>query len=211
MGIEGLLGRKLGTLQLFDEEGRLHGATAVEVGPCYVTQIRTPEKDGYSAVQVGFGAVKRQTRAMEGHLKAGGQTDLRHLGEFKADDASEFEVGQAIGVDIFDAGDLVHVTGTSKGRGFQGGVKRHGFKGGPRTHGQSDRHRAPGSIGAGTTPGRVLKGTRMAGHMGGGRATVRNLVVLGRNDEKNVIFVAGSVPGPRGGLVRVRVARRASK
>ncbi|MFQ5380699.1 MAG: 50S ribosomal protein L3 [Dehalococcoidia bacterium] len=211
MSIEGLLGRKLGTLQLFDEEGQLHGATAVEVGPCYVTQIRTPEKDGYSAVQLGFGTAKRQTRGMEGHLKAGGQPQLRHLGEFKADDTNEFEVGQAVGSDLFETGDLVHVTGTSKGRGFQGGVKRHGFRGGPRTHGQSDRHRAPGSIGAGTTPGRVLKGTRMSGHMGARRSTVRNLVVLGRNDEKSVIFVGGSVPGPRGGLVRVRVARRAAK
>lgn len=211
MALEGLLGRKLGTLQIFDEEGQLHGATAVEVGPCYVTQIRTEERDGYSAIQIGFGEARKQVKPAEGHLKASGQLKLRHLSEFGLQDGDSFELGQEVKSDLFDVGDLVHVTGTSKGRGFQGGVRRHGFHGGPKTHGQSDRHRAPGSIGAGTTPGRVLKGTRMAGHMGAERKTVQNLKVLARNDEKNVIFVGGSVPGPNGGLVRVRTARRVSE
>lgn len=205
MTVEGLLGRKLGMLQVFDDEGRLRGATALQVGPCWVTQVRTDEKDGYAAVQLGFGEKKKLTRPASGHLAASGAPNLRHLAEFRA--TGEVSLGDQIGVEIFEQGQLVDVTGTSKGRGFQGGVKRHHFRGGPKTHGQSDRHRAPGSIGAGTTPGRVFKGTRMPGHMGAARNTVRNLEVVGRNEERGVIFVAGSVPGPNGGLVRVRHAR----
>ena len=205
MTVEGLLGRKLGMLQVFDDQGRLRGATAVQVGPCWVTQVRTEEKDGYSAVQLGFDEKKKLTQPASGHLAASGAPNLRHLAEFRA--TGEVSLGDQIGADIFEQGQLVDVTGTSKGRGFQGGVKRHHFRGGPKTHGQSDRHRAPGSIGAGTTPGRVFKGTRMAGHMGAARTTVRNLEVIGRNEERGVIFVAGTVPGPPGGLVRVRHAR----
>ena len=205
MTVEGLLGRKLGMLQVFDDEGRLRGATALEVGPCWVTQVRTEEKDGYAAVQLGYGEKKKLNKPASGHLAASGAPNLRHLAEFRA--TGEVSLGDQIGADIFEQGELVDVTATSKGRGFQGGVKRHHFRGGPRTHGQSDRHRAPGSIGAGTTPGRVFKGTRMAGHMGAARNTVRNLEIVGRNEERGVIFVAGSVPGPNGGLIRVRHAR----
>jgi large subunit ribosomal protein L3 len=210
MSIEGILGRKLGTTQVFDEKGRLRGVTAVEVGPCFVTDIRTAEKHGYSAVQVGFQEDKRLNKPESGHLKAAGNLKLRHLAEFRTD-GHAYTLGDKIGVELFSDGQLVDVTSTSKGRGFQGGVRRHNFSGGPKTHGQSDRHRAPGSIGSGTTPGRVYKGTRMAGHMGSERVTVRNLQVVSRNEDKGVIFVAGSVPGPIGALVRVRTARKVSK
>lgn len=209
MTIEGLLGRKLGTTQVFDTKGRLRGVTAVEVGPCFVTDIRTPEKHGYAAVQIGFQDDKRLNKPEAGHLKAAGNLKLRHLSEFKAEGAHA--LGERIGIELFEAGQLVDVTSKSKGRGFQGGVRRHNFAGGPKTHGQSDRHRAPGSIGSGTTPGRVYKGTRMAGHMGNERVTVRNLEVVAKNEEKGVIFVAGSVPGAPGALVRIRKAKKVSK
>ena len=208
MTVEGLLGRKLGMLQVFDDQGRLRGATALQVGPCWVTQVRTEEKDGYSAVQVGFDEKKKLTKPASGHLAASGAPNLRHLAEFRV--TGEVSLGDQLGAEIFEQGELVDVTATSKGRGFAGGVKRHHFHGGPKTHGQSDRHRAPGSIGAGTTPGRVFKGTRMAGHMGASRTTMRNIEVIARNDDRGVIFVAGTVPGPNGGLVRVRHARAVS-
>lgn len=211
MTIEGMLGRKLGTLQVFDDQGRLRGATAIEVGPCFVTQVKTEEKDGYVAVQLGYGEKKNLNKPTQGHIRSVGGGKLRHLAEFRVDDASSHNVGDEVTVQMFEAGQRVDVSATSKGRGFQGGVKRHGFRGGPKTHGQSDRHRAPGSIGAGTSPGRVFKGTRMAGHMGNERVTVRNLEVVGRNDDRNVIFVAGSVPGPIGGVVRVRSARQVAR
>lgn len=210
MTIEGILGRKLGATQVFDEKGRLRGVTAVEVGPCFVTDIRTPEKNGYAAVQVGFSEDKRLNKPETGHLKAAGNLKLRHLAEF-ASDGGDYALGDRIGTELFETGQKVDVTATSKGRGYQGGVRRHNFRGGPKTHGQSDRHRAPGSIGSGTTPGRVYKGTRMAGHMGAERVTVRNLEVVSKNDERNVIFVAGSVPGAPGGLVRIRKAKKVSK
>lgn len=211
MTIEGLLGRKLGTVQVFDDQGRLRGTTAVAVGPCFVTQIRTPERDGYSAVQLGFDPAKKLTKPAAGHLKPAGDLKLRHLAEFKTDDIAAHTLGEQIGAELFEPGQRVDVSANSKGRGFQGGVRRHGFRGGPRTHGQSDRHRAPGSIGSGTTPGRVYKGTRMAGHMGATRVTVQNLEVVARNDEQGVIFIAGSVPGPTGGLVQVRRAKKVGK
>ena len=211
MSIEGLLGRKLGTVQVFDEKGRLRGATAVEVGPCFVTDMRTEEKHGYTAVQIGFEESKRLNKPELGHLKPAGNLKLKHLAEFRVSKDTSYTLGDRLGVELFGTGDKVDVTATSKGRGFQGGVRRHNFSGGPKTHGQSDRHRAPGSIGSGTTPGRVLKGTRMAGHMGAERVTVRNLEVVGRNDDAGVIFVCGSVPGPKGGLVRIRSARKVAK
>jgi large subunit ribosomal protein L3 len=211
MSIEGLLGRKLGTLQVFDDKGRLRGATAVEVGPCYVTDIRTPEKHGYAAVQVGFQDDGKLNKPEAGHLKPAGNLMLRHLAEFRIAGDATYSLGDRLGADLFEVGQKVDVTAASKGRGFQGGVRRHNFRGGPKTHGQSDRHRAPGSIGSGTTPGRVYKGTRMAGHMGAVRTTVRNLEIVARNDERGVLFVAGSVPGPQGGLVRVRRARQVAK
>lgn len=210
MSIEGLLGRKLGTVQVFDDKGRLRGATAVEVGPCFVTHVRTAESDGYSAIQIGYQDDKRLNKPEAGHLKAAGNLKLRHLAEFRGDGAS-YSLGDKLGAEIFEPGEKVDVTSTSKGRGFQGGVRRHNFAGGPKTHGQSDRHRAPGSIGSGTTPGRVFKGTRMAGHMGAERVTVRNLEVISRNDDRNVIFVAGSVPGPVGAIVRIRNTKKVSK
>lgn len=211
MTIEGLLGRKLGTTQVFDEKGRLRGVTAVEVGPCFVTGLRTPEKNGYTAVQIGYQQDRNLNKPETGHLKPAGNLKLRHLAEFRTSGAEAYTLGDQLGAGLFAVGGKVDVTATSKGRGFQGGVRRHNFRGGPRTHGQSDRHRAPGSIGSGTTPGRVFKGTRMAGHMGAVRTTVRNLEVVSRNDEAGVIFVAGSVPGPTGGLVRIRTARKVAK
>lgn len=200
--IEGLLGKKLGMVQYFDQDGIVHGATVIETGPCLITQIKTSDRDGYDAVQLGFGAAKRRNKPMRGHLKQ--QGDLRYLREFKVDDPSNHTVGERIGVEIFEAGDKVDVTGTSKGRGFAGVVKRYGFAGGPKTHGQSDRHRARGSIGAGNTPGRVFKGMRMAIHMGDEQVTVRRLEVLESDPARGLLIVAGSVPGAKTGLLKIR-------
>ena len=204
--IQGLLGRKLGMLQYFDSNGTVVAVTVVEAGPCVVTQVRTHEKDGYEAAQLGFGRAKLLNRPEQGHLK--GLENVRHLREFKADDISEIQVGQHIGVDLFKVGDFVDVTATSKGRGFAGVVKRHGFAGGPKTHGQSDRHRAPGSIGSTTTPGRVLKGLHMAGHMGARRVTVRGLKVVDVNPARGVLLLRGAVPGAKTGLVTIRRSTR---
>lgn len=205
--IQGMVGRKLGMTQIFDESGVVHPVTVIECGPNVVTQVRTAEKDGYEAVQLGFGIDKRLNKPEQGHRKASGFMS-ETLREVRADDVSAFEVGQQIKVDAFSTGELVDVTGTSKGRGFQGGMKRHGFRGGPRTHGQSDRWRAPGSIGASATPGRVLKGMRMAGHLGAERVTVENLKVLRVDTERNLLLVQGSVPGPNKGIVIVRRAMK---
>jgi large subunit ribosomal protein L3 len=208
--IKGLIGRKLGMTQVFDETGVVHPVTVIECEPNVVTQIRTKEKDGYEAVQLGYGLSKRLNRPDQGHRRASGVMS-KHLREFRADDVAEFEVGQVLKADSFETGEVVDVTGTSKGRGFQGGVKRHGFRGGPKTHGQSDRHRAPGSIGSSATPGRVFKGLRMAGHMGDERVTVQNLQVLRVDMERNLLLVKGSVPGPNKGLVIVRRAVKGQK
>jgi large subunit ribosomal protein L3 len=208
--IQGLLGRKLGMTQIFDETGVVHPVTVVEAGPCVVTQVRTPEKDGYAAVQLGFGLDKRLNKPERGHRQASGFMS-RTLREVRADDPGEFTVGQVLKADVFANGEIVDVTGTSKGRGFQGGVKRHGFHGGPKTHGQSDRHRAPGSIGSSATPGRVFKGLKMAGHMGDERVTVQNLRILRVDTERNLLLIEGSVPGPNKGLVIVRRAVKAKK
>src|SRR5262245_43683250 len=203
--IHGLIGKKLGMTQIFDESGLAYPATVLEVGPCVVTQVKTQESDGYSAVQLGFGLDKRLNFPERGHRRRSGFMS-RTLREVKATDPGEYTVGQVITADAFQAGELVDVTGTSKGRGFQGGVKRHGFRGGPRTHGQSDRTRAPGSIGSSATPGRVFKGLRMAGRMGNDRVTIQNLKVLRVDPSRNVLLVQGSVPGPNEGLVMVRRA-----
>jgi len=208
--IQGLIGRKLGMTQIFDERGVVHPVTVIEAGPCVVTQIKQPETDGYSAVQLGFGLSKRLNKPEQGHRRESG-FQSRTLRELRADNVGEFEVGQVIKADAFTAGELVDVVGTSKGRGFQGGMKRHGFSGGPKTHGQSDRARAPGSIGSSATPGRVFKGLRMAGHMGHERVTVQNLKVLRVDAERNLLLVEGSVPGPTKGLVMVRRAAKAPK
>jgi large subunit ribosomal protein L3 len=203
--IEALMGKKLGMTQVFDETGQAVPVTVLKVGPCVVTQVRTGERDGYEAVQLGFEETKRLNSPDRGHQKAAGSS-MRYLREVKASDISGYEVGQVVDCSIFSAGDKVDVTGTSKGKGFAGVVKRHGFAGGPKTHGQSDRHRAPGSIGSSATPGRVFKGMRMAGRMGGDRTTVQNLMIERVDPEKNLILVRGSVPGPKESLVIVRSA-----
>jgi large subunit ribosomal protein L3 len=209
--IEGLLGRKIGMTQIFDETGAVVPVTVLQIGPCVVTQIRVRERDGYEAVQIGFGEVKPKSlnKPQRGHLAGAGQL-VRHLREFSADNPSDYKVGEVIGADLFTEGQLVDVTGKSKGRGFQGVMKRHGFSGGPRTHGQSDRARAPGSIGAGTDPGHVLKNTRMAGHMGDRRVTVQNLEVVEVISDRNLLLVRGSVPGAKNGLVMIRRAAKGS-
>jgi large subunit ribosomal protein L3 len=203
--IQGLIGRKLGMTQIFDDTGVVHPVTVIECGQNVVTQIKSVDKDGYEAVQLGFGLDKRLNKPEQGHRRASGFMS-RTLREMPADNVGEFEIGQVIKADAFETGEIVDVTGTSKGRGFQGGVKRHGFHGGPKTHGQSDRHRAPGSIGSSATPGRVFKGMRMAGHMGDERVTVQNLKVLRVDPERNLLLIQGSVPGAINGIVLVRRA-----
>lgn len=200
--VNGLLGRKVGMTQIFAANGTVVPVTAIELGPCYVTQVRTPERDGYEAVQIGFGEPKRLNKPERGHLK--GMPPLKHLREVKPEPGAEVEVGQRLDVSLFREGDVVDVTGTSKGKGFAGVVKRHRFRGGPKTHGQSDRHRAPGSSGATTTPGRVLKGTRRAGQMGNERVTIQGLEVVQSDPARNLLLVKGAVPGANEGLVLVR-------
>lgn len=206
--MKGLLGRKLGMTRIFDESGKVIPVTVIEAGPCYVTQKKTAENDGYSAIQIGFEETEQRklTRPEWMRLKKVNLPPLRHLRELRMSDVSGYEVGQKLLVDLFKPGDKVDVTGLSKGRGFAGVVKRHGFAGGPATHGQSDRHRAPGSIGSGTTPGRVYKGTRMAGHMGNHTSTVQNLQVVMVDPERNLLLVRGAVPGAKNGLVLIREA-----
>ena len=206
---KGLLGKKIGMTQIFDDNGVAIPITVIEAGLCYVTQLRTAEADGYSAVQIGFDEVKpsRITNGEMGHLKRNNLPPLRFLREFRAKDPQVAE-GDKVTVDQFAVGELVDVVGTSKGRGFQGGVKRYNFGGGPKTHGQSDRHRAPGSRGAGTTPGRVFKGSRGPGYMGNERVTVNNLTVAYLDPERNLIGVKGAIPGARGGLVMIKGARK---
>ncbi|MFV9506526.1 MAG: 50S ribosomal protein L3 [Oscillochloridaceae bacterium umkhey_bin13] len=205
--VHGMLGRKVGMMQIFTEKGEVVPVTVINAGPCVVTQIRVSERDGYNAVQLGFEQVppRKLTKPQQGHLKGAG-TLVRILREFSADDPQAHNVGEIVNVDLFSAGQKVDISGNSKGRGFAGVVKRHHFRGGPKTHGQSDRHRAPGSIGAGTTPGRVWKGQKMAGRMGGKRVTVQNLEVVEVLPEQNLILVKGSVPGARNGLLQIRKA-----
>ena len=198
-----LIGKKIGTTQVFLDSGEAVCVTAVEVGPCTVTQVKTTENDGYESVQLGFEEVRRLSKPKSGHLQQAGKL-FRYLREAEADDVSEIDVGQQFDVGIFQPGDRVDAMGLSKGRGFAGGVKRHGFKGGPKTHGQSDRHRAPGSIGAGSSPGRVIKGLRMAGHMGNARITVQNLQVIQADPERNLLLMKGAVPGARNSLLAIR-------
>jgi large subunit ribosomal protein L3 len=190
--------------QVFDQSGRVVPVTVIQAGPCWVTQVKTKETDGYDAIQIGFEESRRLNQPERGHLAKAGTPLLRHLREWRVEDPSRFQVGQRLDVSIFEPGERVAVTGTSKGKGFQGVVKRHGFGGGPKTHGQSDRWRAPGAISSGTTLGRVLKGQRMAGRMGHDRVTVKNLVVVRTDPERNLLLVRGAVPGPREGLLMVR-------
>lgn len=209
--MKGLLGRKIGMTQIFDE-GVVVPVTVLQVGPCYVTQKKSVATDGYSAIQVGFEEVKpkRLSKGELQHLRRNQLPPLRHLREFrvKPEELDEYQVGQKLSADMFAQGDRVDVTGISKGCGFQGGVKRHGFNRQPKTHGASDRERAPGAAGSGTTPGRTYKGHRGPGHMGNERVTVHNLTVVRVDAEREMIVVRGAVPGPRGGLVILREARK---
>jgi large subunit ribosomal protein L3 len=207
--LKGLIGKKVGMTQIFDETGSAIPVTLIEAGPCYVTQVRKPEIDGYIAVQLGFDETKpkRLTGGQLGHLKRNNLPPLRFLREFRVKDPN-VEEGAKLTVELFEVGERVDVVGTSKGRGFAGAVKRHGFRGGPRTHGQSDRLRAPGSVGAGTDPGRVFKGSRGPGHMGNVRVTSQNLEVVLVDVDRNLIGVNGSVPGAKGGVVVIKAARK---
>ena len=208
--MKGLIGKKVGMTQIFDAAGQVLPVTLIEAGPCYVTQVRQVESDGYAAVQLGFGEAKpkRLTGGQLGHLKRHELPPLRFLREFRVSTPSELKAGDQVRVDVFSIGDRVDIVGTSKGKGFQGGVKRHHFSGGPKTHGQSDRQRAPGSHGSTTTPGRVYKGSRAPGHMGSARTTVGNLRIGLVDGERNLLGVCGSVPGPRGAIVIIKEARK---
>ena len=221
--MKGLLGKKVGMTQIFDENGQAIPVTIIQAGPCYITQVKTTESDGYDAIQVGFEEVKerRLTRGERGHLgglrrddkhpkrKAeAGIPPLRHLREFRTRTTGDYERGQVLTVEQFQPGERIDITGTSKGRGYAGVVKRHGFRGGPKTHGQSDRHRAPGSIGATSGVARVLKGTRMAGRMGNERVTAQNLKVIRIDPERNLLAVRGAIPGAKGSLVVIRDAAK---
>ncbi len=204
--IKGLLGRKIGVTQLFTKDGTVEAVTAIEAGPCTVTQIKTVAKGGYNAVQLGFEAAKRLNAPEKGHL---GKLGLfKHLREFRIDEAPNVEVGHRVDVTLFQPGDLVDVSGVSKGRGFAGVVKRHHFAGGPKTHGQSDRHRAPGAIGSGTSPGHIVKGLRMAGHMGNERVTVKCLEVVKADPDRNLLLLKGAVPGAKNGLLEIRKSKK---
>ncbi len=207
--LKGLIGKKIGMTQIFNDVGEAIPITLVEAGPCYVTQLRDVEHDGYTAVQLGFGetASRRLSGGELGHLKRNDLNPLRHLREFRVKEV-DVEEGDQITVESFEIGDHVDVVGRSKGRGFAGVVKRYGFSGGPKTHGQSDRHRAPGSIGATSGTSRVFPGKRMPGHMGNHRVTSQNLKVVLVDAERNLIGVHGSVPGPKGALVTIKEARK---
>jgi large subunit ribosomal protein L3 len=231
--VKGIIGKKIGMTQVFDEDGVAIPVTVIQAGPCWVTQVKTDDRDGYTAIQMGFEEIaadvsdekarerkveRRLSKPERGHLGLVAPSEkhperkqfevamppLRYLREFRVDEPDGVETGQQITVDVFERGDRVDVVGTSKGKGFAGTIKRHGFRRQPKTHGQSDRERAPGSIGATSTPGRVLKGTRMAGRMGGNRVTSQNLEVVVVDTERHLLAVKGSVPGAKGGLVTVR-------
>jgi large subunit ribosomal protein L3 len=206
---EGIIGKKLGMTQVFREDGKAEAVTAIEAGPCTVAQVKTVAKEGYNAAQLGFGKAKRPKSPRRGRDKESSQ--FKFLREFRVDDIEAIEAGQKVDVSLFKAGDLVDVTGISKGKGFAGTVKRHHFAGGPKTHGQSDRHRAPGSIGATTSPGRVFKGTRMAGRMGDQQVTVRNLEVFEADTARHLLLLKGAVPGARNSLLLIQKSRRGKK
>ncbi|MFC2002376.1 50S ribosomal protein L3 [Chloroflexota bacterium] len=206
--IQGIIGKKLGMTQVFRDNGRMEAVTAIEAGPCTVVQVKTTAKDGYNAVQFGFGEMKRVNSPERGHFKGLGQ--FRYLRELRLDNGEAVETGQKVDASLFKTGDKVNVTGVSKGKGFAGVVKRHHFAGGPKTHGQSDRHRHPGSIGATTSPGRVFKGQRMAGHMGDNQVTVQQLEVVEADPARNLLLVKGAVPGARNGLLLIIKKRQSA-
>ncbi|MDH7486659.1 MAG: 50S ribosomal protein L3 [Anaerolineae bacterium] len=208
--MRGILGRKVGMTQIFDDRGEVIPVTVIEAGPCFVTQVKTEERDGYEAIQLGFEETRprRLTRGQLERLRRKHLPPLRILRELRVSDAADYAEGQKITVSIFDEGELVDVTGTSKGRGFAGGIKRHGFKRQRKTHGQSDRERAPGAASSGTRLGHLRKGKRMAGHMGHARVTAQNLRVVKVDAERNLLVVKGAVPGPKKGLLLIREARK---
>ncbi|QZY28638.1 50S ribosomal protein L3 [Nocardioides coralli] len=210
--VKGLLGTKLGMTQLWDEDNRIVPVTVIDARTNVVTQVRTPELDGYNAVQVGFGEIagRKVTKPLAGQFGKAGTTPRRHLVEIRTSDAAAYSVGQELGVDTFAAGDEIDVTGTSKGKGFAGTMKRHGFSGVGASHGAHRNHRKPGSIGACATPGRVFKGVRMAGRMGRDTVTLQNLTVHAVDADKGLILVKGAIPGPKGGLVVLRSAAKKS-
>jgi large subunit ribosomal protein L3 len=206
MGMTGILGTKLGMTQVFDEAGQVVPVTVVQAGPCVVTGVRTPDRDGYSAVQIGYGEInpRKVTKPVAGLFEKAGVTPRRYLAEIRTDSASEYTLGQEVTASVFEAGQKVDVSGKSKGKGTAGVMKRHGFKGLGASHGTQRKHRAPGSIGACATPGRVFKGVRMAGRMGSAKTTVQSLTVQAVDGDKNLLLIKGAIPGPNGGLVMVR-------
>ncbi len=208
--VKGILGSKLGMTQLWDENNKVVPVTVIQAGPCVVTQVRTPEKDGYNAVQLAFGAVKPKSvnKPETGHFESAGVTPRKHLVELRTADASEYTLGQEVTAETFEAGQVVDVTGVSKGKGTAGVMKRHGFGGLGASHGTHRKHRAPGSIGQSATPGRVFAGMKMAGRMGVDKVTVQNLTIHSVDAERGLILVKGSVPGPKGALVVVRTAAK---
>jgi large subunit ribosomal protein L3 len=208
--ITGILGTKLGMTQVFDENNRVVPVTVVQAGPNVVTQVRTPESDGYKAVQLAYGAIdpRKVNKPRTGHYSKAGTTPRRHLVELRTSDAGEYTVGQEITAAVFDAGSVVDVVGTSKGKGTAGVMKRHGFKGLGASHGTQRKHRSPGSIGGCATPGRVFKGVRMAGRMGNARITTQNLTVHRVDTDNGLLLIKGAVPGPRGGLIVVKSAAK---
>jgi large subunit ribosomal protein L3 len=208
---EGIIGKKLGMTQVYGEGGRAEAVTAIEAGPCTVTQVKTATKEGYSAAKLGFGELKKPKSGRRGKAKEKEKTKFKYLREFRMDEGQPVEAGQVIDISLFKAGDMVDITGTSRGKGFAGPVKRYHFRGGPKTHGQSDRHRAPGSIGSTTTPGRVYKGMRMAGHMGNRRVTVSHLEVVEADPARNLLLVRGAVPGAVNSLLLIRKSTRGKK
>lgn len=210
---KGILGEKLGMTQVWDENNRVVPVTVVKAGPCVVTQVRTPETDGYSAVQIAFGQIdpRKVSQPMLGHFTKAGVTPRRHLVELRFDEVVNYELGQELGADTFEAGSDIDVTGVTKGKGFAGTMKRHGFSGVSASHGQHKNHRKPGSIGACATPGRVFKGVRMSGRMGGVTKTMQNLKVHAIDAEKGLILVKGAIPGPTGAVVLIRDAAKAGK
>lgn len=212
MATKGILGRKLGMTQVWDEENRVVPVTVIQAGPCRVVQLKTPERDGYSAVQLAFGETKptRLNKPELGHLKAANVEPSRHLVELRVDDVSQFEVGQVVRADVFTKGDRIDVTGISKGKGFAGAMQRHNFKGQGASHGNHKKHRSPGAIGACATPGKVFKGMKMAGQKGNARTTTLNLTVVEGDAERGLLLVRGSVPGANGGLIFIRDAVKAA-
>ena len=203
MSLNGIVGKVIGGTQFYHEDGRADQATAIQAGPCTITQIKSDDSDGYEGVQLGFSPTKNSNAPIRGHMEKSGGQAFRYLREVSVEDGSSLELGASVDVGMFEVGTKVNVTGVSKGKGFQGGVKRYNFRGGPKTHGQSDRHRAPGSIGAGSTPGRVIKGMRMAGRMGGDQVTVKNLEVLLVDVDRNLLLVKGSVPGHKDSILLI--------